>query len=340
MSKIVRVDPAESRDLLDEERAKAYLARADRPDVVKDLRDRAGSIQLYLRRQGATEASIRHAANIKVRCERRLGELTRDATKATGARGIGPKANAVAKVDRNQPPTLADQGLDKRDVSKWQRLAELPEKKFEAKLGEMAAAHVQPSTSRILGSVKQETVRAKLESTAAMKVKKAAGVYDVLVIDPPWPMEKVEREVRPNQAKTLDYPTMSEAELSALALPAAPDCHVWLWTTQRFFPMAFRLLEAWGLTYCCTFVWHKPGGFQVVGLPQYNCEFALYARRGSPIFVDTKSFATCFNAPRGAHSEKPSEFYNVARRVTAGRRLDMFNRRVIEGFDGWGKEAS
>ena len=171
MSKIVRVDPAESRDLLDEERAKAYLARADRPDVVKDLRDRAGSIQLYLRRQGATEASIRHAANIKVRCERRLGELTRDATKAPPGPQPKPdrphsRSGSVAKVDRSATPTLADQGLDKRDVSKWQRLAELPEKKFEAKLGEMAAAHVQPSTSRILGSVKQETVRAKLESTA------------------------------------------------------------------------------------------------------------------------------------------------------------------------------
>jgi N6-adenosine-specific RNA methylase IME4 len=162
--------------------------------------------------------------------------------------------------------------------------------------------------------------------------------YDVVVIDPPWPMEKIERDVRPKQS-TMDYPTMTEDELGDLEISMAKDCHVWLWTTHRFMPMAFRLLARWGLKYVCTFVWYKPGGFQPVGLPQYNCEFALYARRGSPKFKTTKEFDVCFRAPRGKHSEKPEQFYETVRRVCAGRKLDMFNRRKIQGFDGWGKEA-
>jgi N6-adenosine-specific RNA methylase IME4 len=186
--------------------------------------------------------------------------------------------------------------------------------------------------------VKREAVVARLENTEAKEVKELAGVYDVLVIDPPWPMQKIERDERPNQSE-FDYPTMTEEELAVLTIPCADDCHVWLWTTHKFLPMAFRLLDKWGLKYVCTFVWHKPGGFQPIGLPQYNCEFALYARKGSPQFIDTKALPTCFQAPRGAHSEKPEAFYEMVRRVTAGVRGDMFNRRLIEGFVGHGKEA-
>jgi N6-adenosine-specific RNA methylase IME4 len=190
----------------------------------------------------------------------------------------------------------------------------------------------------VIREEKRAEVVAKLENVEARKAKTLAGHYDVIVIDPPWPMEKIERDVTPEQV-AFEYPTMQEHELAAMQLPAADDCHVWVWTTQKFLPMCLRLLDAWGLKYVCTFVWHKPGGFQPFGLPQYNCEFALYARRGTPQFIDTKAFPVCFNAHRGKHSEKPEAFYDVVRRVTAGRRIDIFNRRKIEGFDVWGKEA-
>ena len=162
--------------------------------------------------------------------------------------------------------------------------------------------------------------------------------YSVIVLDPPWPMKKIRRDVRPAQVE-MPYPTMTEEELRALELPAADNCHVWCWTTPKFLPMALRLLPVWGVEYVCPFVWHKPGGFQPVGLPQFNCEFALYGRVGSPEFTETKAFPLCFQAGRGQHSEKPEGFYDIVRRVTEGPRLDMFNRREIDGFEGWGHES-
>lgn len=206
-----------------------------------------------------------------------------------------------------------------------------PELISKVRSGEITLAEAKRAVART-------EIIAKLENVAAVEAKELAGEYDVIVIDPPWPMEKIERDARPNQV-VFEYPTMSEDELSEMKMPAASNCHMWLWTTHKFLPMAFRLLDKWGFKYVCVFVWHKPGGFQPIGLPQYNCEFAIYARKGTPKFIDTKAFPVCFEAPRGAHSEKPESFYDVVRRVTAGRRIDIFNRRKIEGFDTWGNEA-
>lgn len=167
--------------------------------------------------------------------------------------------------------------------------------------------------------------------------------YGTIVIDPPWPMKKIEREVRPNQVE-FDYPTMDYEELRAFRvkfrLLADAHCHVFMWTTQKFLPMALRLFEDYEIKYVLTMVWHKAGGFQPVGLPQYNCEFVLYGRIGSPEFLDTKAFDCCFEAPRAEHSRKPDEFYELVRRVTADGRIDVFSREKRDGFDQYGNEPA
>lgn len=266
------------------------------------------------------------------------------AARLAGQHGVDPStikrdgrfAEAVAKTRAIVPDieqkVVSGKGPPKAAVIKAADLLEKhPDKAREVLDGKRTTAHV-------VRELRREETAKRLNRIAASETKAPTGVFDVLVIDPPWPMQKIERDCRPNQTD-LDYPTMTEEQLAALTIPAAADCHVWLWTTQRFLPLALSLLERWGLKYVCTFVWHKPGGFQPVGLPQFNCEFVLYARRGSPVFLDTKALRTCFEAPRGRHSEKPEAFYEMVRRTTAGRRLDMFNRRRIEGFVGWGKEA-
>ena len=266
----------------------------------------------------AAELAAEHGVSEKT--VRRAGKFAESVEKA---KAIDPQIEAKVSAGK-APPRAAV-------VKAAALLEKAPERAREIIEGGKKMADV-------IREEKRAEVVAKLESVEAKKAKALAGHYDVIVIDPPWPMEKIERDVRPNQSE-FDYPTMTEADLVAMKMPSADACHLWLWTTHRFLPMALRLLDAWKFKYVCTFVWHKPGGFQPIGLPQYNCEFAVYARRGTPQFIDTKAFPVCFDALRGKHSEKPEAFYDVVRRVTAGRRIDIFNRREIDGFDVWGKES-
>ncbi len=55
--------------------------------------------------------------------------------------------------------------------------------------------------------IKRAEVVASLESVEAREQKALEGVYDVIVIDPPWPMQKIDRDERQNQV-AFDYPTM------------------------------------------------------------------------------------------------------------------------------------
>jgi N6-adenosine-specific RNA methylase IME4 len=213
---------------------------------------------------------------------------------------------------------------------------------------EEQAVIVARGEKEILEAAKQIRVekaaarRAELAEVAARPVVLPEGKFGTIVIDPPWQMEKIERDVRPNQVE-FDYPTMDEGQLLEFGAKvnecAADDCHMFMWTTHKHLPMALRVLDVWGFRYVMTMVWHKPGGFQPIGLPQYNCEFALYARKGSPKFIDTKAFNACFDAPRREHSRKPDEFYDVIRRVTADGRIDIFSREPREGFAQLGNEA-
>ncbi|MFH1539957.1 MAG: MT-A70 family methyltransferase [bacterium] len=208
-----------------------------------------------------------------------------------------------------------------------------PEQKEQLNRGET-------TINRVYTRIKREENREKNAELMKQMVAQPAGKYSTIIVDPPWPMKKIVREVRPNQAE-LDYPTMSVEEIKTFPIGdyALDDCHLYLWTTQKFLPAAFDVLKEWGFGYIFTMVWRKAGGFQPVGLPQYNCEFVLFGRRGNIEFLNTKDFFCAFEAPRREHSRKPAEFYDLIRRVSPGPRIDVFSREGHAGFDQWGNQT-
>ncbi len=67
------------------------------------------------------------AAEVRLTCERRIGELQKEAPKAKGARGGGKKEGSRGRYvrPRDETPTLAQKGLTKSDSERFQAMASL-----------------------------------------------------------------------------------------------------------------------------------------------------------------------------------------------------------------------
>lgn len=166
------------------------------------------------------------------------------------------------------------------------------------------------------------------------------GKYRCIVIDPPWPMQKLEREERPWQGRSLDYPIMSLDEIYSLPIPDLADpagCHVYLWVTQKYLPAGLELFEAWGVRYQCLLTWVKPTGITPYSW-MYNTEHVLFGRIGN-LQLTRLGLKLSFDAPVTRHSEKPAVFFERVIAASPGPRLEMFARQPRDGFDAWGNEV-
>jgi len=165
------------------------------------------------------------------------------------------------------------------------------------------------------------------------------GKFCTIVIDPPWPMKKILRIAAPRQELELDYPTMTIDEIKALPLRsiAAENCHVYLWTTQKFLPTAFEVFKAWGTKYECLLTWVKNVGFTPFSW-MYSTEHVLFGRLGS-LELLRKGRRLDFNGKVREHSRKPDSFYDLVKEVSPPPRIDVFSREKRDGFEQYGNEV-
>jgi N6-adenosine-specific RNA methylase IME4 len=196
-----------------------------------------------------------------------------------------------------------------------------------------AVARGEMSAVRALREVNYQ----KRQEIQKLRIEEPTGRYQCLVVDPPWKMEKIERDERPGQ-EGFDYPAMSEDELAEFPIPnmAEEDAHLYLWTTQKHLPVALRLAEEWGFKYQCVLTWVKNVGFTPFSW-MYSTEHIIFARRGSLDMLKL-GVRLDFAAKVREHSRKPEEFYDIVRRVSPGPRIDVFSREKREGFEQHGNE--
>jgi N6-adenosine-specific RNA methylase IME4 len=171
------------------------------------------------------------------------------------------------------------------------------------------------------------------------------GQFACVVADPPWKLDTgpdVFGGTGEAGHDDLAYAQMSLGDIGALDVKslAAPDAHLYLWTTNRYLRDSYVIAEEWGFKPSVLLAWCKtPRGVGLGDTYRLTTEYVLFARRGNLPHARVVP-TTWFNWPRGRHSAKPADFYSMVESVTPGPYVDLFARTPREGWTVWGNEVS
>jgi hypothetical protein len=138
-------------DLTYFDRARVALAKATDLDEVKSIRDKAEALRTYAKQAKDSAEMERQCAIIRLRAERRLGELL-----ARAVRRGNPQLSHDSTIG------LGKLGITRDQSSRWQTAATLPAKDFE----QYVATAREPTTAGILRLVQ---VRQRAEAGGPLR---------------------------------------------------------------------------------------------------------------------------------------------------------------------------
>jgi len=172
-------------------------------------------------------------------------------------------------------------------------------------------------------------------------------VAHIICADPPWPFEdKLPGEAR---GAKKHYKLLGISEIMRMPLPRIADHAVlFLWRVSSMVPEAYDVVRAWGFLPKSEIVWNKTDGKGSLSLGMGRIvrgshETCIVAVRGKGIEPQSKKEKTSFLAPRGKHSEKPEEFYQLVERLYPLElwpepHVELFARRRRRGWLSFGDE--
>jgi phage N-6-adenine-methyltransferase len=136
----------ETLGLVKYDRMRSAIVEARKVDEVKDIRDKARALEVYTA-QARDRLAERQVAEIRVRAERRCGELLKEMEKNGERHSEHGSRKSVSEAPTR---TLDDLGITRDQSSQWQALADIPEAKFEAALRSTAEVFGKATTQGVI----------------------------------------------------------------------------------------------------------------------------------------------------------------------------------------------
>lgn len=113
---------------------------------VKDIRDKAEALRIYSRRAGDSLDLQNRIAEIRIRAERRAGEILSRMDKNEGGR---PSKNS-SHDERGFAATLKELGISYSQSSRWQLIAHIPKEEFERHIQEVKSADKELTSAGVM----------------------------------------------------------------------------------------------------------------------------------------------------------------------------------------------
>jgi N6-adenosine-specific RNA methylase IME4 len=260
------------------------LAAAVSVDEVKNIRDKAMAMQVYAK-QAKDRSLIENATELRMRAERRAGELLAEMEKNKGA--VPGKTGRKGKPALDPTPKLSDLGVTKTQSSRWQRFAALDDEAFESRVI-AARKKALSGLDTVHREVKQRAERAVYESriqqgctiddlrALAASGYKAGSIY----VDVPTRYLTYSGEGKQRSAERY-YNTQGIGELKAMApliqALAAKDCALHYWTSGPQNANAIEIIREWGFDFTTWgFIWIKTEpGVEIVKLDGKGLHFGM-----------------------------------------------------------------
>ena len=315
------------------DRAQQAIARAESVDEVKDIRDRAEAARKYAESASLGLEAQNHAAEVKLRAERKAGELIGQLQLHGGNRSD----ETIERV------TLDELGVSKDQSSRWQLIASLPDESFDQHIQETKQAATELTTTSVLKLARQLAPPRKRKKARAVDGGVIVSDLQTLLAsderfgcvyaNPPWPeLDKGEQSIAETQQAISDLCELPISEL------VCDDAHLHLWTTNDFLFDSRQVMEAWGFDYQGCLIWVKPQ----MGSGTYwrvSHEFLLLGVRGSCKFRNKMSMSWV-RCNRTKHIRKPDKVRQLVEKVSHGPYLELFAQEAAKGWTAHDNELS
>ena len=286
---------------------------------VKDIRDKAEAMRKYVETSGLGLDAQNQVAELKLRAERRAGQMLAEFGLHGGKRG-----------SRNNRLKLDDLGISKDQSSRWQLLARVNDRRFDEFIESICSNHQELTTALALRFAKKlvGTKRAKAtvqehsnavgSLASLLELQLLEQRYGCLLVDPPWPHQG---------AVAMSIEQICDLPIADIALE---NSHLHLWTPDENLFDAQAVLKAWGFKLAGVFIWVRPtrgaGKF-------WRCshELLLLGVKGDCDFR-SKTAMSWIQANRRSGGQKPAKIRRIIESVSPGPYVELFSNLETKGW--------